>query len=448
MTVGTHHRIDVPVEVAAARVPPALRADSVDVELRRDGKAATWQWSEAGGSGTVRLTALSPTVTRMELTDDGRAPVALTDAVAVTLYGLLERQWAPPAVGSSGAGGIRLRTKILVAAVVVLVPLLALTGMRVLAPPAPMDVASAVTQFRQQGAASTRSASPVASRGDDQERRRGSGSAGAISKRSEPTRGQAPAAARPSDRDRTTAARSTTHNGGARTNQRGQSEAGDRQAEPAQRAEHRQAASNEPTPSTPEEGVYRYATDGYESIDQPSSRHDYPKETATTIRNSECGFTLHWQPLENRWDEMSMCNQGSETFVKRMATHREFYGQENDSQYQCERGTYAWRHQAGATWGGRCADGDAIMQLRGRTIGREPVQVGNETVESLHFIIEGRLSGGDAEGTWRAERWIDPDTGLVLRLEADTHATTDSSVGTVQYREEVSLRLLSTTPER
>jgi hypothetical protein len=193
--------------------------------------------------------------------------------------------------------------------------------------------------------------------------------------------------------------------------------------------------------------VYRYKTSGYESIDQPSSRHEYPEETPMTLRATNCGFLIHWQPLENRWDEMTVCREGDDAFIPSMATHREFYGQEQHSQYTCSPGYYAWRPEPGATWQGRCKDAKSRIDLRARTLGIEPVQVGDQTVEAVRYLVEGQISG-ENDGTWRVERWVDPETGLLVRMKGRTQATSSGGFGTVNYREETNLQLLSLTPER
>ena len=445
ITAGSAHPIAAPLEVAISRMPDRLRTARGVVDLQREPDQPTWAWTGPRSAGTVTLSALSPAATSMVIAA-GDAAGEIADALAVELYGVLERQWAPPPVAARAAMG-RVG-KLGIAAAAVLIPLLAITGLRVLSPPKPMDVASAVTQFREQ------STPPADAAAGTQQ-----AAAKSSERETKPGRTTGPRATRSPRQDAavtTTQSKTSAQPAGggssdqvAAQDQRRSSASTEQRDDPTREPSQRKATAQQQTaPASPEPGVYRYATDGYESIDRPSSRHDYPKETATTIQATDCGFRLRWQPLENRWDEMSMCNTEAGAFIAGMATHREFYGQENDTQYECSRGTYAYRPQPGATWTGTCSDGDAKMQLRGRTIGREAVQVGNETVEAVHFLVEGQLSGGDAQGTWKAQRWVDADTGLVLRLEAQTQATSKSSVGEVHYSEQLSLRLLSTTPER
>ena len=454
----THHTIFAPAADAAERMPSAVRLAGAEVALIRDGRTSTWRWEASLGGGTATLSRLSADATRLTVTPDAGTPLGTADALTAALYGVLERQWQPP-LPESARRPMRRRTKILTGVAAVLVPLLAVTGMRVLAPPAPVDVASAVAQFRAQSA---QQSDPVTGGGgggndaggeSDEETGR---SGGDSDRQSRPDNGnddgQRTAVNTAADRQSAAAPRApsnaaaptrTQDNAGASSTRREATGADARQPSRRQAQPQREAVA-----TAPEEGVYRYATSGYESIDRPSDRHDYPRETAMSVRATDCGFTARWQPLENRWDEMSVCRRGGDAFLPTLSTHREFYGQENDNDYRCSAGNYAYRPEPGATWTGTCADGDAKMQIRGRTFGREAVQVGNEVVETVHYTIDARIYGGDAEGTWSAERWVDPDNGLLIRVEAQTRATSQSTVGPVQYREQLSLRLLSMTPQR
>ena len=444
--MGTAPRLTIsaPLAVAVRRMPTALVARSADVSLEAANAGEhAWRWHSPEGDGSVVLVALTAATTAMIVTADARTPSSLVDALTVELSGALERTWAPRVPPSQASASRRRRVRVAAAIAAVLVPALAVAGSRVLAPPAPLDVAAAVTQFRH--ASASEGARPTS--GDGAAARPvaadttapGSAPARARAKRQTPGRGaQVVTAAQSGSRGDASAPSAAQSSASGKGQQRGAA------APPpsAQRDDQSRRA-----PSLPPEGVYRYATQGYESIDQPSSRHDYPSETALTIRHNDCGFVAHWQPLENRWDEMTICRTAAGSFIPAMATHREFYGQEKDSRYTCSDGFYAYRPAPGATWTGRCTDEESTMQMRGRTLGREPVRVGDQTVEAVHYVIEARISG-DNDGTWRAERWIDPDSGLLLRAQASTDATSTSSFGTVRYREQTDVRLLSMTPQR
>ena len=441
MATAPQHLIAEPIAAAARRMPAALVAGSVDVAMHRvPGAAHEWLWRSPSGGGRAALAPLSGSTTGLTVTADAGTAAPVVDALTVELLGALERTWAPT-VPPAARPAPSMRLKIAAAVVAVLVPALAVAGSQVLAPPAPMDVAAAVDQFRDDRAAvadvgATPAASPAATADRD---------AGGDAPAAAPNAGRQSSDPVSEDRgsDGTTAQTTATGPGTSPASRQPSASRTQSTANNTPQREPRRSSA----PSKPAEGVYRYATQGYESIDRPSSRHDYPSETAMTIRHNDCGFVAHWQPLENRWDEMTICRSQAGSFIPTMATHREFYGQSKDSRYRCSDGFYAYRPQPGATWTGRCTDDESRMDIQARTLGREALRVGDQTVEAVHYVIDARISGGN-EGTWRAERWIDPRSGLLLRAQASTDATSDSSVGTVRYREQTDVRLLSMTPQR
>ena len=53
---------------------------------------------------------------------------------------------------------------------------------------------------------------------------------------------------------------------------------------------------------------------------------------------------------------------------------------------------------------------------------------------------------GSSEGTQVQERWIDLESGLVVRLKSDVTARTESPFGRVGYEEHYLIEMTSTTP--
>lgn len=438
---SAEHIIGIPAADAIALLPDRVESDHAEIQVL--GAVAPgvprWRWSSAQHHGEICIAALSPTTSCVEVTCDG--PPAVAQEVAVAVHHALEPGWHVPAPAAAIGPGVRRRVLLAVAAVVI--PALALFGFKLLAPPAPVDVAAAVSEFRAANAGASEPAQSVASSPQP--------------RRAEKTR---QAAADPAPPAGTAEPGSQQNASNARVEQPRASQQQGREDAPASndtggassqsagdRPTQRKKAPADDAPRRPESGVYTFATKGYEQIDKPSSRHDYPRETAFTIQHTDCGFVSRWQPLENRWDEMSVCSVEAGAFIERMSTHREFFGQEKHIDYDCGDDTVAWSLRPGSAWSGRCSDGSSTVDLRGQTLGREPVRVGDDVVEAVHFTVEGRLSG-DTDGTWFADRWVDPETGLLVRLEARTNATSDTSVGKVEYEERVSLRLLSMTPQR
>ena len=86
-------------------------------------------------------------------------------------------------------------------------------------------------------------------------------------------------------------------------------------------------------------GVYRYATEGRESIDAlEGTEHVYPDETTITYATVGCGVEMRWDALVERHDEWNLCvtDAGIELQSNAHAYHV-FFGQEEIEPILCDR---------------------------------------------------------------------------------------------------------------
>jgi hypothetical protein len=86
----------------------------------------------------------------------------------------------------------------------------------------------------------------------------------------------------------------------------------------------------------------------------------------------------------------------------------------------------------------------------GREIGAAPARfdVGGQRLQALHYRTTGRVSGAD-RGTETTEWWLDSQGGLPLELVVSNRTSRlEPLIGRAHYREDVTLRLVSTTPLR
>jgi hypothetical protein len=204
------------------------------------------------------------------------------------------------------------------------------------------------------------------------------------------------------------------------------------------------APTSEPAP----DGVYVYATSGYEELDVGGARHDYPAESTVTVTAWSCGRRFRWQPLRERWDERDTCpGEGGESLVA-FRSHHEFFGRADEREFRCEPGSLAMPASPapGTTWTSRCRADGVLATTVGRVLGSEPFAIDGSVVEAVHFVLESRLEGGD-RGTARYETWATAN-GVVLRQIAVVDSEARGPVGTVRYRERYELRLRSLTPRR
>jgi hypothetical protein len=226
--------------------------------------------------------------------------------------------------------------------------------------------------------------------------------------------------------------------------------AGSAPATPAVTVESRQPSPPpEPRDADIEEGVYTFATEGYEATSAlGGARHDYPRETPVTMRRSACGWTQRWQPLAERWDESELCRTDAGMDVRRFTTYHEFFQKTQQQQFECPPGSAVHQRDAqpGATWSWHCAAGASAIDTVVTVLGPEAVVVEGQEVAATKVHYESTMTGGN-RGTQKQDRWIRRD-GLNLRIKTDIDAEADSPFGAVHYEEHYVITIASLTPRR
>ena len=197
------------------------------------------------------------------------------------------------------------------------------------------------------------------------------------------------------------------------------------------------------------EGVYVYDTDGHEETDAVGgARHDYPKQTAVTVRHNDCGaFVMRWQPLGERWDESDLCADDGGVAIRRFSTFHEFFQQRQQNDFRCPPGTHVfrWAAAAGATWSWECTDGASVFATTVTHMGVEDLSIGGQTVRAVHMRYDSKMTGAN-RGIQTQERWLDPDTGLLYKMRTDIDTEADSPFGAVNYQEHYTITLASLSP--
>ena len=212
------------------------------------------------------------------------------------------------------------------------------------------------------------------------------------------------------------------------------------------------AATAAAAPSV-EEGVYTYATEGYEYTNAlGGARHEYPAETPVTLRRLECGgWVQRWQPLAERWDESELCPDagGDAIAVRRFTTHHEFFQRSQRQDFTCPPTAHVYRRSAaaGQQWAWECAAGGSGISTTVTFLGVEPLRIAGADRPAAHILYESTLTGAN-RGTQRQERWLDPETGLNLQIKTDIDTEADSPFGAVHYEEHYVITLSSTEPRR
>ncbi len=205
------------------------------------------------------------------------------------------------------------------------------------------------------------------------------------------------------------------------------------------------AVSASPVP----EGVYVYATDGFEGTDAlTGATHRYRARSTITVTADPCGFRLRWDVLEGRSTTWTICVDAGGWTVASQDERHTFFGRTVRTTYTCSDTPFRPAGDGrGATLDVSCTTGSAEERGTGRVVARETLHVVGGPVETVHVrrrtSLTGRIRGRSTQDVWLAR-----EAGVPVRLHLTTDTTNDSAVGDVHYEEDVSLRLRSLSPRR
>ena len=187
------------------------------------------------------------------------------------------------------------------------------------------------------------------------------------------------------------------------------------------------------------DGVYAYRTRGGEAIDVlGGSSHRYPAETTITLVRVPCGVRLRWDALAHRSTTWVLCATSDGIAMRRLDQVHLFFGSRDETDYACT--------QHGAEFSCRAAH--AAETGRVTVVGKGSITVAGAQVAALHVRTTATVSGGSS-GVETVDWWLEPGSLLPLRVVvASRTSRAEPIVGTAHYRENATLRLVSTTPER
>jgi hypothetical protein len=209
----------------------------------------------------------------------------------------------------------------------------------------------------------------------------------------------------------------------------------------------RQQAEQSGAPISP--GVYVYATRGSESVSALGGvRHAYPARSTITATKAQCGVTLRWDVLKTRWNSWTLCGDTGALRLAAWSEEHVFFGQLDRTDWRCEATPWLPGERRPATslpW--RCRSSDTRQDGTIAVVGDESVRGGSVAVEALHVRAVVQERGG-ARGQLSEERWLEPETGLPLRIVYRVRTVNPSPIGDVTFEEQYELRLVSLAPRR
>jgi hypothetical protein len=198
------------------------------------------------------------------------------------------------------------------------------------------------------------------------------------------------------------------------------------------------------------DGVYVYVTQGSESVDAlGGTTHRYPPRTSITSVGVTCGVRLRWQPLEERSATWTLCRTPRGVELLGFQVSHRFFGQGDTTAYACAGSVLLpAREPAAATSPFHCRSSRGRETGDARVVGFQTISVAAKPLSAVHVRTTATVSGGD-HGTEITDWWFAVRNGLALRIDLRSRTGRDLPiVGTVHYREDATLRLLSARPLR
>ncbi len=203
--------------------------------------------------------------------------------------------------------------------------------------------------------------------------------------------------------------------------------------------------------SVPEPGVYVYATTGSEGVDAlGGTRHEYPGQTTITVAAAPCGSSYRWVPLEERFDDWTVCRSGSDMVLVGYTSLHRFFGQDTLLAYTCDEPLVLVPAdpKPGATASTSCTTGQEteLQTATVQTVGS--IEVAGTPTEAATVSIEVSLSASDGSITGTTNRTVvfAVQTGLILRWSEVGATVAGSPIGDVRFDETFELTITSLDP--
>lgn len=208
----------------------------------------------------------------------------------------------------------------------------------------------------------------------------------------------------------------------------------------------------------PEPGVYEAVGTGGERISTPPMEQADSETMPVTVVPTQGGcWTWRIDYNSAHWHEYDFCPQGDGLILEGQRNFQSWdLGVEsvtNLSTTTCD--PPAAILVAGAEPGDaeqhRCtgvntaAEGDSVAEGPSTMIGTESLDIGGDEVEAVHQRRATTMTGAQ-RGTITEDWWLEPRTGLPLRVDRVYDLRTDSVIGEIGYTESGSWQLTSLEP--
>lgn len=208
----------------------------------------------------------------------------------------------------------------------------------------------------------------------------------------------------------------------------------------------------------PATGVYTFEATGTEELSVLGTTQQWgPTMPGTVTRHDDGCWTLRIDYSTNHWDEHRYCPDGLRLLTPGSRSYQGFdFGATvvgEESTFTCEPPTEVVRVDAepGASWPASCdgaSEGGTTAVTSSGTntfVGIEPLTIGGEDVEALHYREQRDLRGSQT-GSGTTDSWYAVTDGMLLRSRRTNTVTSPSPIGDVVYEESGEFTLASLEP--
>jgi hypothetical protein len=215
-----------------------------------------------------------------------------------------------------------------------------------------------------------------------------------------------------------------------------------------------------PSAVGPDAGVYPGVGEGNEYVGfSPLDEPFGPSVPVTVTYTDDACWTYRVELNSHHSRSWELCT-GEDALAQRVGdtvTARVFPGIdfENTSTFVCDPPAQVlrWGAEPGDAAEATCLgtatglDGETEFAGSSTVVGPETLDIEGAQVQVVRVRREATLTGAQ-NGTETIEWWIEPETGLPLRIEFDTAVATDTPFGPIDYRDVGSVELTSLAPRR
>ena len=218
----------------------------------------------------------------------------------------------------------------------------------------------------------------------------------------------------------------------------------------------RTSATSSATTATPSEvrpknGVYTHVTSGGEEVPVINARRSYPEQTTSTIvRGAGCAWHLRVDLLKEHTDEYDLCSTPAGVTVTGIKISISWFFISASVDLHCDPPVHeltagAAAAQTTSRCTGEAFGHDLVANLTVLPRPSEEITIGGTAVPAAR-VDWALVFTGQFQGTGTYQLWLDPVSGLFLKLVRKVDAQGQTPIGKQRYIEHSTMTLARLEP--